>query len=160
MTSFSNLLFQFMDDHQDWCLFTINPCDWVLFLGVHKLFYKNEDDLWIFSICQNNLCWSCMPLLGWGWAAARFVWRELFLLTIVFLQISVPALTRPALSSAALKSCGGRKQSFREFLDDRRDTKASSWSQGLTTIAILCFNSNTKIITLYFMQTSKRCDVK
>ena len=34
-------------------------------------------------------------LPGLGWAAVRFVRIALFLLTIVFLQVSVPALTRP-----------------------------------------------------------------
>ena len=51
-----------------------------------------------FFICKNRPIYVCHACPGWAgrWAAARFVWIELFLLTIVFLQISVPALARPS----------------------------------------------------------------
>ena len=51
------------------------------------LFVKTEQFMFVMHALA---AWA-----GW-WAAARFVWIELFLLTIVFLQISVPALARPS----------------------------------------------------------------
>ena len=97
MTCFSNLFSKFVAGHHDLCHLTLKLCDWTLFFGVHKPRYKNGDDLLIF-ICKNRTIYVCHACPGWAgwWAAARFVWIELFLLTIVFLQISVPALARPS----------------------------------------------------------------
>ena len=53
---------------------------------------------WFLFVKTDQFMFVMHALAAWAgwWAAARFVWIELFLLTIVFLQISVPALARPS----------------------------------------------------------------
>lgn len=139
MTLFSNLFFNFIDGHHDWYHLTLKLCDWSWFIN-H--FTRTKMICWFF-ICQNRPISVCHTCPAWrGWAAARFVWIELFLLTIVFLQISVPTLTRPPPCSAALKSCSGRKESFREFFDARRDNRAPSWFIRINNRCILSSYQN------------------
>ena len=53
----------------------MKQCDWISFLGIHKPFYKNEDDLWIFYLSKktDQFMFVMHALAGLGGVAARLV---------------------------------------------------------------------------------------
>ena len=99
-----------------------------------------------FFICQKNIaiyvCHACSDWAGLG--GGKIGMNQLVFINNCFPSDFRPSPDPPSSCSAALKSCGGRKQSFRQFFDVRKDNKDPSWSPGLRITAFLLLISKPK----------------